>query len=289
MAPEADQRRRRACHRHLQCPDCGAASARPSPGPELRAPDKTSLDGDIVLDADPNGLRGRAVGLMTAGIAHDLGNMLHVAGLGIRALERKTAGASCGETQVMIASARAAIERAGALTRRLLEFAGPGRDLIQRVDPRAVVSALEELLRWTAGPDIRLEVELSHAAPTIACDRHELENAVLNLVINARDAMPAGGRLTIRACAGAACRDQLGASPDHFVLSVSDEGVGMPPEVMARIFEPYFTTKSANGGVGLGLSRVKAFAVGLHGVVEVESFVGCGTTVTLRIPERRPD
>ncbi|MCK8784743.1 PAS domain S-box protein [Roseomonas sp. NAR14] len=230
-----------------------------------------------------------AVGQLTGGIAHDFNNLL--TGIG-GSLERMRARLAQGRTEDLpryIAAAQAATERAASLTHRLLAFARR-----QTLDPRPtdvnrLVAGMEELIRRSVGPAVTVEVAAAGDLWPALCDANQLENALLNLAVNARDAMPEGGRLTIGTAnlcldspAEAARRDM--APGCYVVLCVSDSGTGMTPEVAARAFDPFFTTKPLGLGTGLGLSMIYGFARQSGGQVRLCSEPGRGTTVRLYLP-----
>jgi len=157
------------------------------------------------------------------------------------------------------------------------------------VNPAALISGLGELIERTMGPTIEVELHLHDGAWPVLCDPSRLESAVLNLAINARDAMPDGGRLTISTrhvqLSEADVAGQDGAMPGDYVeIAVADTGIGMTPAVLAGAFEPFFTTKPAGQGTGLGLSQLHGFVQQSGGVVRLESAPGQGTTVWIALP-----
>jgi PAS domain S-box-containing protein len=189
-----------------------------------------------------------AVGQLTGGIAHDFNNMLQGIGGSLDMARRRIADGRIAEVQRFLDPARQAVDRAAGLTRRLLAFARRQRLEPKPVDADALVAGMADLIRRTMGPAVRLELRLRDGKARVLCDPGELESALLNLCINARDAMPQGGRLTIETddirmpLADAA--GQEGAAPgDYVTIAVADTGQGMPAEVVERAFEPFFTTK----------------------------------------------
>jgi CheY-like chemotaxis protein len=178
--------------------------------------------------------------------------------------------------------------RAAALTHRLLAFSRRQTLDPRRLSPNRLVQGLEELVARTVGPNIALEVVLAPDAGAILCDPNQLENALLNLAINARDAMPEGGRLvmeTANAEVPPLLAAQLDLQPGAYVtLAVADTGTGMSPEIAARAFDPFFTTKPIGEGTGLGLSMIYGFAKQSGGQVRIETTEGQGTTVRLYLP-----
>ncbi|MDQ2802538.1 MAG: ATP-binding protein, partial [Pseudomonadota bacterium] len=192
-----------------------------------------------------------------------------------------------------VEAARRATERAAALTHRLLAFARR-----QALDPKPadidkLVLGMEELIHRTTGPGIVVELRMGRGTWTAQCDANQLENALLNLVINARDAMPEGGRLTIsteqlRLSEVGVAGEQDVAAGDFVAVAVGDTGIGMPPDVMEHAFEPFFTTKPTGQGTGLGLSQIYGFVRQLGGFVRLESAPGRGTIVRLLLPRSEP-
>ena len=233
-----------------------------------------------------------AVGQLTGGIAHDFNNLL-TGIVGSLDLMRTRIGQGRIETlDRYIGAALSSAERAAALTHRLLAFAR--RQPLERkpVDIAALLAGMEALLRSTLTEGVRLEVTTGPDLWPTLCDSHQLENAILNLAINARDAMPDGGTLRITAenvhLDAADSRLPPEIEPgDHVALSVGDTGLGMEPEVVARAFEPFFTTKPMGQGTGLGLSMIYGFARQSGGHVRLDSTPGRGTTVRLTLPRHR--
>jgi PAS domain S-box-containing protein len=229
-----------------------------------------------------------AVGQLTGGIAHDFNNLLQGITGSLDLLQKRIAQGRVGELDRFITGAMGAASRASALTHRLLAFSRR-----QPLDPRPVaanplVTSMEDLLRRTMGERIALDLRLAEDLWLTLCDPNQLENAVLNLAINARDAMPNGGCLTIEtanvtfdAAAGRA-RD---IRPDDYVcLAVADTGTGMDEDTIEKAFEPFFTTKPIGQGTGLGLSMIYGFARQSEGYVKIASKLGAGTVVKLLLP-----
>jgi signal transduction histidine kinase/CheY-like chemotaxis protein len=230
-----------------------------------------------------------AVGQLTGGIAHDFNNMLHAIMGGLTLLERRISDGRTGEAGRYLAAIRQAAESAARLTNRLLVFSRLQRLQATVVDPNGLVCGMKELIERTIGPSVRLELHLGDNVRRIMIDANQLESAILNLAINARDAMPEGGLLSIataeRALGPAELSDQEGTAPGDFVeIAIADTGEGMSPDVLPRVFEPFFTTKPTGAGTGLGLSQVYGFVRQSGGVVRLESEPGRGTTVRLYLP-----
>jgi PAS domain S-box-containing protein len=231
-----------------------------------------------------------AVGQLTGGIAHDFNNMLQGVTGGLDMARRRIEQGRGADAARYLEAAQDAAQRAAALTRRLLAFARRQQLDPRLLDPAALIQGMGDLVRRTMGPSITVELELDLASgSSVLCDPSELEGALLNLCINARDAMPDGGRLVIGTTTRSLGRSELlrhaGSEPGDYVgLSVSDTGSGMRREVMERVFEPFFTTKPQGQGTGLGLSQVYGFVRQSGGLVRIESALGRGTTVRLWLP-----
>jgi len=226
-----------------------------------------------------------AVGQLTGGIAHDFNNMLAVVVGGIDLAKRRLNGPR-REVQHHLANAMEGATRAAALTRRLLSFARSEPLLPERVDSRELVTGMSELLDRTLGERIKIVTELDADAWPVFVDSHQLENAILNLAVNARDAMDGTGTLTIETANVTMAANEVGdVRPGEYLkLSVTDTGCGMTDEVRERAFEPFFTTKPIGKGTGLGLSQIFGFAHQSGGEVGIESELGKGTTVSLYLP-----
>ena len=243
-----------------------------------------------------------AVGQLTGGIAHDFNNML--AGIS-GSLELMRIRAEQGRTAELgryIDAAMESADRAAALTHRLLAFSRRQKLEPQAVDVGSLVTGLTDLFRSTVGPAIRVETRFPNDLWPVLCDRNQLESALLNLAVNARDAMPNGGSLLFElgnlAVTGGPAKVP-GQNPElpvgeYVSLQVTDTGVGMTPKVMARAFDPFFTTKPQGQGTGLGLSMIHGFVEQSGGHVRLRSKPGQGTTVTidlarhLGVPSERP-
>ncbi len=232
-----------------------------------------------------------AVGQLTGGIAHDFNNLLTGISGSLELLESRLAQGRTGEVGRYIAAAQGASRRAAALTHRLLAFSRRQTLDPTVADANCLIAELEDLFRRTVGPAVELEVAGADDLWPVKVDVNQLENAVLNLCINARDAMPGGGRLTIATAnrkLDEAAAAGLDVAPGEYVtIAVSDTGVGMAPEVVAKAFDPFFTTKPLGLGTGLGLSMIYGFVRQSGGQAGIESRAGEGTTVTLYLPRRQ--
>ena len=230
-----------------------------------------------------------AVGQLTGGIAHDFNNMLTGIMAGLELARRRIEAGRSPEAFRFMDGAVASAERAAALTHRLLAFSRRQTLDPQSVDVGELVLSMEDLLRRTLGERVALAVASSPDLWPARCDANQLESALLNLAINARDAMPDGGKLTIE-CVTQSLNQPHPSQPepiqpgDYVVVSVSDTGVGMPDSVKAKVFDPFFTTKPIGKGTGLGLSMVYGFVRQSGGHVGISSKSGIGTTVKLYLP-----
>ncbi len=232
-----------------------------------------------------------AVGQLTGGIAHDFNNMLQAIGSNLELLRRRLSQGRGQDAEGFATSAQQMVDRAAALTYRLLAFARRQQLQPEPTQPIDLIEGMTELIRRSVGPEISIELRMNSARRPVICDASQLENALLNLAINARDAMPDGGRLVIRCddrdFSAADIAGQEGVEPGSFIeISVSDTGTGMTDEVASRVFEPFFTTKPIGRGTGLGLSQTYGFVRQSGGFVRLDTVLGQGTTVHLYLPRR---
>jgi PAS domain S-box-containing protein len=229
-----------------------------------------------------------AVGQLTGGIAHDFNNLLTGIVGSLNLLQIRLNRGHTDNLARYIDAAMTSANRAAALTHRLLAFARRQPLVPKIVDTNQLVRSLEDLLRRTIGEAINLQIVASDHLWRTLCDPHQLESALLNLAINARDAMPNGGNLTITTSNAQLDNMTAGApalSPgDYICVDVTDTGVGMSAEVMARAFDPFFTTKPIGQGTGLGLSMIYGFVRQSKGHVTIDSKLGKGTSIKLYLP-----
>jgi len=250
-------------------------------------------DRERVEDALRQSQKMEAVGQLTGGLAHDFNNLLQGITGSLQLMRTRAAQGRTAEFERYIETAMGSANRAAALTHRLLAFSRRQTLDPKPTDPNVLVGGMEELFHRTVGPSIQLETSLAAEPWPALCDPNQLESALLNLVVNARDAMPDGGHLLIETT-NTVLRDRRGAPKDwppqdvppgdYVALSVADTGAGMAPDVIARAFDPFFTTKPAGQGTGLGLSMVYGFVQQSGGHVRLRSEVGQGTTVTIYLP-----
>jgi PAS domain S-box-containing protein len=232
-----------------------------------------------------------AVGQLTGGLAHDFNNLLTGITGSLDLMKNRLAQGRINDLERYITAAQGAASRAATLTHRLLAFARRQTLEPKPVNANKLISGMEELVRRTVGPEVQIETVLAAGLWTCFCDPNQLENAILNLCINGRDAMPGGGRVTIET-ANTWLDETTGAeremAPGQYVaICVTDTGQGMTPEVISRAFDPFFTTKPAGKGTGLGLSMIYGFARQSNGQVRIYSEVGEGTTVKIYLPRHR--
>jgi PAS domain S-box-containing protein len=234
-----------------------------------------------------------AVGQLTGGLAHDFNNLLTGMMGNLELLQLRLARGKLDDADRFITAAQGAGRRAASLTQRLLAFSRR-----QTLDPaptdiNRLIRGMEDLLHRTVGPTNNIEVIGAEGLWNAMIDATQLESAILNLCINARDAMPDGGRLTIATANirldEAAARDNDVPPGPYVTISVSDTGTGMSPETIERAFEPFYTTKPIGQGTGLGLSMVYGFARQSNGQVRIASELGCGTTIEIALPRYAGD
>ncbi len=231
-----------------------------------------------------------SIGHLTGGVAHDFNNLLAIILGNLERLGRRIAqGADREQLERALANARLGAERAAGLTRSLLAFARRQPLKPQTIDVNKLVSGMSELLRRTLGEQITIESVVAGGLWRTLVDPNQLESAILNLAVNARDAMPNGGKLTIET-ANAYLDARYTADYDdlepgqYVVLSITDTGSGMTPEAIERAFEPFFTTKEIGHGTGLGLSQVYGLVKQSGGHIKIYSEVGEGTTIRIYLP-----
>ena len=219
-----------------------------------------------------------AMGRLASGVAHDFANLLTVIRASADFLSSR--GPRDDDDLADLDEIRAAVDRADSLTRQLLSYARRRHEHASRVDACAAVTAIAEMLQRLAGSRNELVLELGPEEAPIFIDLQQLEQALANLVVNARDAMPDGG--FIRICVDV--RREPGLRRPRVVIAVKDTGIGIPAGIRERIFDAFFTTKPEGMGTGLGLSAVMGIVTHAGGKVAVESEVGTGTTFTMSFP-----
>jgi signal transduction histidine kinase/ActR/RegA family two-component response regulator len=229
-----------------------------------------------------------AIGQLSGGIAHDFNNMLGVISGSLELIKRRVTAGDFSLERYLTAALEAT-KRSAALTQRLLAFARRQPLVPQPLDANRMIATMSDLLRSTLGEQIKIETVNAGGLWTTKADAHQLENAILNVAINARDAMPAGGHLTIETANAyldeAYARDNVDVEPGQYVMvAITDTGTGMSAETIARVFDPFFTTKPAGTGTGLGLSQVFGFVKQSRGHIKIYSELGAGTTIKIYLP-----
>ena len=222
-----------------------------------------------------------ALGRLTGGVAHDFNNLLGVISNSAHLIQRHAGGP---ELTVPVAAISRAVDVGSRLTEHLLRFAGHRTLRPQHIDLARYLPEVQALISTLLGSQIHVKVQVAAGTWPVCVDASELELAIVNLAVNARDALPTGGELRLRA-SNATAEDSVGLAPtDHVLITVSDDGVGMAADVAARVFEPFFSTKAVNKGTGLGLSQVHGFCVQAGGTARLASTPGLGTTVSILLP-----
>lgn len=216
------------------------------------------------------------------GTVHDLRNLLQILSSGVSVAEGRIEQGRADEVPEILGKIGRSVEKASALLRQMVRIPHSPVAAKSAVDIGKMLATLDAPLRWALGPSNEVTIAVAPDLPPVCCVEGELENVVLNLVVNARDAMPDGGRAVIEVTRGA--RSGAGGG---VVLRVHDTGIGMDPGVAANAFEPYFTTKGSTGGTGLGLAMVAAFARSLGGSARIEQTSTKGTTIALHLPTLR--
>ena len=221
-----------------------------------------------------------ALGQLTGGVAHDFNNLLMVI-TGHLHMLKKIAGNDAKSLRA-IQAIETATQRGASLTRQLLTFARRQNVNPQSIDLRDSIHSVREVLNTGLGSAVQLRIDLDDGLWPVMVDPAELETALVNLIINARDAMPGGGSVSVRA--NNIHLDDGARKGDHVAIEVKDTGMGIPPDIVAKVFDPFFTTKPIGKGTGLGLSQVHGFAHQAGGTVAVASELGKGTTFTICLP-----
>ncbi|HEY3846734.1 MAG TPA: PAS domain S-box protein, partial [Acetobacteraceae bacterium] len=235
-----------------------------------------------------------AIGQLTGGVAHDFNNLLTVIGGNLETLQRRLAARDDAPLQRLANSAALAASRAAVLTHQWLAFSRRQPLEPKSVSPNSLITGMSDMLRRSLPESIAIETVIAGGVWPIFVDANQLENSLLNLAVNARDAMPDGGKLTVEA-ANVYLDDAYAAdaevAPGQYVgIFVSDTGVGMPEDVVSKAFDPFFTTKGVGEGTGLGLSQVYGFVKQSGGHVRIYSEIGAGTTIKIYLPRlRSPD
>jgi signal transduction histidine kinase len=234
-----------------------------------------------------------AIGQLTGGLSHDLKNILTTISGSLELLSRRVAQGRVAELEPHIDASVSAVNRAVALTQRLLAFSRRQTSDPEVVDLNQIIRDMEDLICCAVGPFIQIELRLADGLWLTLCDPNQVDSALLNLAINARDAMPDGGHLIFETTnivipsRGETTPKMLGMnllSSDYVALSVSDTGHGMSASVLESAFDPFFTTKPVGQGTGLGLSIIDSFVRQSGGEVQLRSEVGHGTTVKIYLP-----
>ena len=219
-------------------------------------------------------------------MSHDLGNLLQVVSSVVRLIDRNLDEPTRAAMRPLTESALASVDKAAALSRDILNLTRPGADVADVTFPADILTAMQDMICLAAGPAIEVEFDCDDGVPAVACSGRALENAVLNLVINARAAMLSGGRLTLSVSVQSHTLESRGGAPVSdatVVISVRDTGVGMSEATAKQVFRPFFTTKPPGRG-GLGLTMVGDFVRRAGGSVLLSSLEGEGTTVALMMP-----
>jgi PAS domain S-box-containing protein len=229
-----------------------------------------------------------AIGQLTGGVAHDFNNLLTPIVGSLDMLKRR---ATLDERDArLLEGAAQSAERARVLVQRLLAFARRQPLQPRPLDVAELVASMSELIGSTLGPRIRIGLDVQPDLPKVRGDQNQLEMALLNLAVNARDAMPDGGSLTLSAREVDVVEAAPDLAPDRYVcLSVTDTGAGMDDQTLARAIEPFFSTKGVGKGTGLGLSMAHGLVAQLGGALRISSHVGVGTTVEIWLPEAKPE
>jgi signal transduction histidine kinase/CheY-like chemotaxis protein len=251
--------------------------------------DSAMRDQAVIEEALRQSQKMDAIGQLTGGIAHDFNNMLATITSSLELMNRRIASGKGGDLTRYLTLASTASQSAAALIKRLLAFSRKQTLDLQSLDVNASIAQMEDMLKRSIGEQVQFELALQPGLPSVRSDLNQLENALLNLTINARDAMPEGGLIRISTSSReldasyAAMHPEVAPGP-YVMVSVSDNGMGMSPEVVAKAFDPFFTTKPIGQGTGLGLSMIYGFVRQTQGHASIHSVQGEGTTVNIYLP-----
>jgi signal transduction histidine kinase len=244
----------------------------------LLADNGTSRDTGSIFKTDSD----RSHQFFHNGSIHDLRNLLQTVSSGVSIAESRIENGRSGEVPAILARIGDSVEKASALLRQMVRIRRSSATSKSAVDIGKMFATLEASLRWALGPRNELVIAIAPDLPPVCCVESEFENVMLNLVINARDAMPNGGRVAVEVT-----RDAGSGAGGGIILRIHDKGMGMDPAVAAKAFEPYFTTKGVSAGTGLGLAMVAAFTRSLGGSARIEQTSSRGTTIALCLPTLR--
>jgi signal transduction histidine kinase len=229
----------------------------------------------------------KVMGQMADGLAHRFNNLLQGVLSAMNLMQSRNRPENSGDLEFLICHAFTSVKGVGTLTQRLLEFARPQRPEARAIDANATIVRLQDLLRCALLPGLELKIELGAGPMETICDSHQLENTLLDLVLNARDAMPGGGILTVKTEHADLLLERAGLPPGRYVsICVDDTGVGMSPDALKRVFDPFYTTKTTGHRIGLGLPLAELFAERFQGHIGIDSAIGRGTQVRLYLPCR---
>ena len=227
------------------------------------------------------------LGQMAGGLAHRFNNLLQGVMSAMNLMHSRIQEENSAELDFLIGQAFTSVKGVGTLTQRLLEFARPRRPEARVVDANAIIVRMQDLLRCALLPGFELKVELGAGPMETICDNHQLENTLLDLVLNAREAMPGGGVLTVKTEHADLAVEHARLPPGRYVsICVYDTGVGISPDALESVFDPFYTTKTTGNCIGLGLSLAQLFVERFQGYIAIESVMGRGTQVWLYLPCR---
>jgi signal transduction histidine kinase len=246
-----------------------------------KSPEAYASDSPAAYDtgSTPKSDSDRSYQFFRNGSIHDLRNLLQAVSSGVSVAESRIENGRSGEVPAILAKIGDSVEKASALLRQMVRIPRSSVTSRSAVDIGRMFATLEASLRWALGPRNELVIAIAPDLPPVCCVENEFENVMLNLVINARDAMPNGGRVAI-----GVTRDARSGAGGGVILRIHDMGMGMDPAVAAKAFEPYFTTKGGSAGTGLGLAMVAAFTRSLGGSARIEQTSTRGTTIALYLP-----
>ena len=257
------------------------------PGTDPSAADNDPVFLPLMADALCQAHKIELLGQMAGGLAHRFNNLLQGVISAMNLMHSRIQSENSAELDFLIGHAFTSAKGVGELTERLLEFARPRRPEARAIDANAIIVRMRDLMRCALLPGFELKIELGAGPMETICDKHQLENILLDLILNARDAMPSGGVLTVKTEHADLAVEHAGLPPGRYIgICVEDTGVGMPADVLERVFDPFYTTKTTGQRIGLGLPLAELFVERFQGHIGIESMVGRGTQVWLYLPCR---
>lgn len=261
--------------------------------PRWRPSDSSgTVDNDLeflpaIADALCQAHKIEVLGQMASGLAHRFNNLLQGVMSAMNLMQTRIHSGNSVELDFLIGHAFTSVKGVGTLTERVLEFARPQKPETRAIDVNAIIVRMHDMMQCALLPGFELKIELGAGPMETICDKHQLENTLLDLILNARDSMPDGGVVTVNTEHADLAFEHPGLPSGRYIsICVGDTGVGMSPDALERVFDPFYTTKTTGNRIGLGLPLAELFAERFQGHIGIESMPGRGTQVWLYLPCR---